>query len=316
VTTANEGKDNQTIKRLSKRKSRTAERTDAPARTRVVFLLIWLAGCVSVERRAADVTGSSDGICGDAIAPRLAASSFPPGEAPDDCVLQWARRGKPFSLGSYAPPADDLVNVGEGHELRSAAAAAFRRLQAEAAVAGHTIVAVSGYRSHEQQASTHATWVRRRLEKSRGAISRKDAEKLVDHFSARPGHSEHQLGTTVDVSVPGEMPFNHDDGPSSFSTSCAGKWVRDNAHRFGFTLSYPYGLEAVTCFQPEPWHFRYVGPTLATRLAEQGLALEEFFRQEFPDVEVPAGLHCPPTQESLRYDVAGLAACDFATPSR
>jgi D-alanyl-D-alanine carboxypeptidase len=137
-------------------------------------------------------------------------------------MMQWVRKGTPFSLGTYAPPEADLVDVGDGHLLRSKAADAFRRLQAAAAAAGHTIVAVSGYRSHERQVRTHETWVQRRLAKARGAISREKAEREVGEFSARAGHSEHQLGTTVDVSVPEQNPFNHDGGPSAFATSCAG----------------------------------------------------------------------------------------------
>lgn len=274
---------------------------------RVVAALIGIAGCVSVERHDADVR--SPGACGDAVAPRLSLSSLPPGEIEDECILQWVRKGPAFSLGTYAPPDHDLVDVGDGHMLRSAAAAAFRRLQSEAATAGHTILAVSGYRSHERQVRTHETWVQRRLAKERGAISREAAVMHVDEFSARAGHSEHQLGTTVDVSVPGQNPFNHDDRPSAFATSCAGKWLRENAHRLGFTLSYPHGREPLTCMNPEPWHFRYVGVTLATRLFERGISLEEYFRERHPDVEVPAKIHCPPTRASLRYDVPALRAC-------
>ena len=127
-----------------------------------------------------------------------------------------------------------------------------------------------------------------------------------DEFSARAGHSEHQLGTTVDVSVPGQRPLNYDHGPSGFATSCAGKWVRDNAHRFGLTMSYPHGREPITCMNPEPWHFRYVGVTLATRLVETGLSLEEYFRQQHPDIGVPVLVHCPDARDSLRYDVPAL----------
>lgn len=224
-------------------------------------------------------------------------------------MLQWVRRGRPFSLGTYAPPQDDFVGVGDGHLLRRVAADAFRKLRAGAAAAGHAIVPVSGYRSHERQAVTHETWVQRRLATSRGAVSRDEVVRRVDEFSARAGHSEHQLGTTVDVSVPGESPFNRGGEPSAFATSCAGKWLRDNAHRFGFTMSYPHGREALTCMNPEPWHFRYVGVTLATRLFTRGITLEEYFREQRPDTAVPQQLRCPPTRASLSYDVAALSDC-------
>jgi LAS superfamily LD-carboxypeptidase LdcB len=270
----------------------------------ILIALLGAAGCFSLESKDVHL-----GICGDAVAPRLSSSALPPGEIADDCMLQWVRRGKRFSLGTYAPRQEDLVDVGDGHRLRRTAAVAFRRMQAEAATAGHTLVPVSAYRSRGRQARTHETWVRRRQEKRSGAISREQVVIEVDEFSARAGHSEHQLGTTVDVSVPGQQPFNSGGRPSAFAMSCAGKWVRDHAHRFGFTMSYPHGREAITCFQPEPWHFRYVGVTLATEFFDRGIALEEYFREKHPDIAVRADVTCPHTRESLRYDVPGLQEC-------
>jgi len=271
---------------------------------RIVAAVFVLAGCACTGEHGPRTAG-----CGDSLAARLPLMSLPPGELPDDCMMQWVRRGGRFSLGTYAPPQDDLVEIGDGHLLRRIAAEAFGKLQAEAAAAGHTIVPVSGYRSYERQVVTHETWVQRRLAAARGRASRTDAVKHVDEFSARAGHSEHQLGTTVDVSVPGESPFNRGKVPSAFATSCGGKWVRDNAHRFGFTMSYPHGREKLTCMNPEPWHFRYVGMTLATRLFERGMALEEYFRERLPGIIVPKKLHCPPTRASLRYDVPALSDC-------
>ena len=96
----------------------------------------------------------------------------------------------------------------------------------EAAAAGHSIVAVSGYRSREQQARTHRRWIERHLANARGGSSPEEAAKIVSEYSAPAGHSEHQLGTTVDVSVPGVMPFNREHAPSSFSTSCARRCPR------------------------------------------------------------------------------------------
>lgn len=267
---------------------------------RIALALLGIAGCISADQQ--DNAMRSAGPCGDAVAPRLSGTFAPPEEELDECMLQWVRKGGGFSLGTYAPAEEDLIEVGGGHLLRRVPAQAFRRLQAAGAAAGHDLVAVSGYRSHERQKQTHETWVARRLAKARGTISREEIVKQVDEFSARAGHSEHQLGTTVDVSVPGQSPFNLDHVPSAFATSCAGKWVRDNAHHFGFTLSYPHGRERITCFTSEPWHFRYVGVTLATSLFERGIALEEYFREQLPDVEVSAELHCPPTRDSLRYD--------------
>ncbi|HEU4756623.1 MAG TPA: D-alanyl-D-alanine carboxypeptidase family protein, partial [Agromyces sp.] len=50
------------------------------------------------------------------------------------------------------------------------------------------------------------------------------------------------------------------------------------AHRFGFILRYPADKQAVTGYQFEPWHFRYVGVDLAEEMRATGVTtLEEFF---------------------------------------
>lgn len=82
----------------------------------------------------------------------------------------------------------------------------------------------------------------------------------ANRFSADQGYSEHQLGSTVDFTTPvnGEM-------LSKFENTSAYTWLLENAYRYGFVLSYPKGN---TFFQFEPWHWRFVGVELATRLYE------------------------------------------------
>ncbi len=80
-------------------------------------------------------------------------------------------------------------------------------------------------------------------------------------FSADQGYSEHQLGTTVDLNTTamgGSL-----DG---FSSTEAYEWLQKNAHRYGFVLSYPQGN---SYYIFEPWHWRYVGTTLATDLHKE-----------------------------------------------
>jgi zinc D-Ala-D-Ala carboxypeptidase len=76
--------------------------------------------------------------------------------------------------------------------------------------------------------------------------------------AARPGHSEHQLGTTIDV-----------EG--------GGVWLADNAWRFGFVMSYPPARSpAYTCYKPEPWHFRDLGRDRATAVQAAGVSPREW----------------------------------------
>lgn len=77
-------------------------------------------------------------------------------------------------------------------------------------------------------------------------------------FSAEQGYSEHQLGTTVDFTTPAlGATF------STFDMDEAFKWLNQNAHLFGFILSYPKGN---AYYIYEPWHWRFVGVELATKL--------------------------------------------------
>ena len=55
------------------------------------------------------------------------------------------------------------------------------------------------------------------------------------------------------------------------------KWLFQNAHQYGFILRYPKGKEKVTGFNFEPWHFRYVGKKLATKIFTSNITLEEYY---------------------------------------
>ncbi|MEK9171852.1 MAG: M15 family metallopeptidase [Patescibacteria group bacterium] len=77
----------------------------------------------------------------------------------------------------------------------------------------------------------------------------------ANQFSADQGYSEHQLGTSVDFTtliVGGTF--------SKFKSDPAYQWLKDNAHKYGFVLSYPEGN---TYYKFEPWHWRFIGVSLA-----------------------------------------------------
>ncbi len=83
----------------------------------------------------------------------------------------------------------------------------------------------------------------------------------ANQFSADQGYSEHQLGTAVDFTT-----LEVDGNFSAFEKSPAFQWLKDNAYKFGFTLSYPKNN---SFYQFEPWHWRFVGVALATYLHDQ-----------------------------------------------
>ncbi len=165
---------------------------------------------------------------------------------------------------TYAPT--DLVDssaggANAGYRIRRVALADFTALVAAARSAGRPIRIVSAYRSHASQQATFAHWVDLAGE----------AEAL--RRSARPGHSEHQLGTTLDVThVGGSAPWNYAD----WATFATGAWMRDNAWRYGFVMSYPRGASATSCYDYEPWHYRHVGREMAREVHLSGITLREW----------------------------------------
>lgn len=144
-------------------------------------------------------------------------------------------------------PADLVSWRGTSHQLRPEAATMLQELFDGAASAGHPSLWVnSSYRSYDEQQVTYDYWVRQ-LGKER-----------ADLISAKPGHSEHQLGLAVDVAG---TPCG--DLYDCFGDTPEGKWVAANAHRYGFIIRYPEGGTGVTGYAYEPWHLRYVGPRAA-----------------------------------------------------
>ena len=77
-------------------------------------------------------------------------------------------------------------------------------------------------------------------------------------FSADQGFSEHQLGTTIDITSP-EIGATS----QSFGETEAFEWLEEHAHNYGFILSYP---EDNSFYIYEPWHWRFVGRDLARDL--------------------------------------------------
>lgn len=128
---------------------------------------------------------------------------------------------------------------------------------------GSPLTLVSGYRSHSRQ----ETLYERRVD----AVG----EEATGETLAKPGHSEHQLGTAVDVLTPGMTDLNAD-----FGDTPAGQWVAKNAHKYGFVVSYPKGTQDTTCYGYEPWHIRYVGRDVAEKIVDSDLTSREWMYSE------------------------------------
>lgn len=136
-------------------------------------------------------------------------------------------------------------------------------LRSAAKEAGNPVDVTWGYRSFVTQRWVFEYWSKR---KGRDATLR---------TAARPGHSEHQLGTALDFKSEGAA--NVDQG---WRYEPAGEWMRENAWRFGFIESYPLGKETVTCYDHEPWHYRYFGRDVAAKIHASGLTTREYLWRE------------------------------------
>lgn len=102
---------------------------------------------------------------------------------------------------------------------------------------GVELVVRSGYRPYTYQSKIFNKYIK--------FYGRVEAET----FSAPPGSSQHQLGTAIDF---GSISKEYADTP-------AGKWLYENASKYGWSLSYPFGLDEITGYTWECWHYRYIG---------------------------------------------------------
>ena len=139
------------------------------------------------------------------------------------------------------------------------------RMMASCRAAGGTIWAQSGYRDYATQNRLFNNRVAQYT--SRG-YNQQQAELNASLWIARPGTSEHQSGLAVDFNCI----------TMAFENTVAFRWLRDNAHRYGFILRYPQNATHITRVNYEPWHFRYVGVAHATEIHRRGITLEEYVK--------------------------------------
>lgn len=163
----------------------------------------------------------------------------------------------------YRP--DDLVDstaagLNPGFLIRSLIVDDLAAMATAARRADAPFLLLSGYRSYASQVATYNAFVER--EGIDGGLA----------SAARPGHSEHQLGTVLDFGSAGPLGTSSPD----WGQSLAGAWLKDNAWQFGFVLSYPAEATTVSCYKYEPWHYRYVGRPMAAEVHALGITLREY----------------------------------------
>jgi len=174
-------------------------------------------------------------------------------------------------VGSKYRP-KDLVSVGQANIggsglVRRIIIDDLQAMAKAARKAGRGIAVRSAYRSYSAQQGVFASWVSQ------------SGYRQALKFSARPGHSEHQLGTTIDFRSASSQaaPWDYND----WATSRPGAWMKANAWKYGFVMSYPRGKTGKTCYGYEPWHYRYVGRALAKQIHDSGLTTREYLWRHF-----------------------------------
>lgn len=219
----------------------------------LVALMVIAVGPGGVAQATADTIGRALGR--PAFDGPLRSCTIGDRSAPNATLDDWDRTllDTEYALArDYAPTdlvAVDETAVGGDGSVRALVVLELDALGYAARKDGVTLTVESAYRSYDAQ--------RRTFDSLADAYGR----EFAIESAARPGHSEHQLGTTLD--------FDGDDA-----------WLIENAWRFGFVLSYPADRSpGRTCYKPESWHYRYFGRDRAEAIHASGLSPREWLWQ-------------------------------------
>jgi D-alanyl-D-alanine carboxypeptidase len=176
---------------------------------------------------------------------------------------------KDYALPSTYEPSDlveisefEIPAIGEGHKLRGFVIGDLKAMLDEARTKGHKIYVLSAYRSYATQLNLYKD------------MSYNIPVEYLDSWVAKPGHSEHQLGTAIDVTCSEVLNRESMD----FASSKASEWLRENAYKYGFVMSYPKRQESLSGYIYEPWHYRYVGIETASRIYESHKLPTEYLK--------------------------------------
>ncbi len=153
---------------------------------------------------------------------------------------------------SYAP---ELGTV-DGQQLDARIVEPMNQMIAAAKNDGITLKPMAGYRSYERQKASY----------EKGTTD------------CPPGASEHNLGMSADIMSTEDTSYDS----ATFEKTKAFAWLQERAAEYGFILRYPSDKKAVTGFDYEPWHYRYVGSEQAAKIKASGLTLEEYLAQPNP----------------------------------
>ena len=127
-----------------------------------------------------------------------------------------------------------------------------KKMKDDAKKDGISLVFLSGYRSINLQRKIFYS-----LKSIRNQIASERAR-----VSAPPGYSEHSTGFAIDI---GDANERETDFEKSFENTNAFKWLKKNAAKYHFKLSFDKNQTSVDY---EPWHWRYEGSIESLKIFE------------------------------------------------
>ena len=227
---------------------------------------------------ASDDTSSASASSPSASSPSSSASASSQPSETSESSHNWTREELAQDLGQwylqlvnhenllskdFTPPSTQSVS--NGQKMDSRIYEAYEEMKSAAAQEGLNLWVLSGYRTYAKQADLFSRRVTR-AQTENPEFTRQQAEEEAVKYVMRAGTSEHQLGLAID--------FN--DVETRFADTKEGKWLRENAHKYGFILRYDKDKVNITKVSYEPWHYRYVGVKHATKMKELDMCLEEY----------------------------------------
>lgn len=162
----------------------------------------------------------------------------------------------------------ELTPINDTHQIASIAYQDYLDMMADCEEAGHVPVVCSSYRTQEYQEGLFQNRIDRYVDEG---YSEEEATELAGKSVAIPGTSEHQLGLALDIVD--NKNWHLDETQADMPTQ---KWLMENSWRYGWILRYPNEKSEITGIIYEPWHYRYVGKTIAKEIYDLDICLEEY----------------------------------------
>ncbi|MFA6586249.1 MAG: D-alanyl-D-alanine carboxypeptidase family protein [Candidatus Paceibacterota bacterium] len=182
---------------------------------------------------------------------------------PDDIAI-YVNKNNSLPIG-YIP--NNLIDISDVIKtfgiicVKQEAAPFLKKMFDDAFDKNITLAVTSGFRRPEVQSILYKALLLVKGEKAKNRV-------------AEPSHSEHQLGTTIDLTGGS---INYLSASNKFEGTVEDLWLRQNAYKYGFVLSYPKDKTLVTGYDHEPWHYRFVGIDIAKEIFDKQISAEEYF---------------------------------------